>query len=80
MAKKIRELIKAAYPDALFEDITIAHIANAIAHFEELAFATRSTAWDQYLDGDIQAINDDAKKGALIFYGKGKCASCHSEL
>ncbi len=76
--KKYRELIKAAFPDALFEDVTIAHIANAIAHFEELAFATRSTAWDQYLDGDIQAINDDAKKGALIFYGKGKCASCHS--
>ncbi|MCA9474145.1 MAG: hypothetical protein KC594_18935, partial [Nitrospira sp.] len=28
--------------------------------------------------GDNSAISDDAKYGAILFYGKGKCAACHS--
>jgi cytochrome c peroxidase len=30
------------------------------------------------LSGDRDAISDRAKRGALIFYGKGKCAVCHA--
>ena len=49
-----------------------------MAHFEELAFATRKTNWDDYLDGDKYALNASSKRGALLFYGKGRCVSCHS--
>ncbi len=57
---------------------TVADLANAIAHFEEMAFATRDSAWDRYLSGRSSMLSDDEKRGALIFYGKGRCAVCHS--
>ena len=76
--EKYRELFLEAYPDTAIEDMNIAHVANALAHFEELAFATRSTPWDEYLSGDRSAISSEAKQGALLFYGKGNCAACHS--
>lgn len=34
--------------------------------------------WDIYLMGDNKILNDKQKRGALIFFGKGRCASCHS--
>jgi cytochrome c peroxidase len=43
-----------------------------------MAFATRDSAWDRYLSGQSSALGDYQKRGALIFYGKGRCAVCHS--
>ena len=54
-------------------------LGNAIAHFEELAFASTGSAWDRYIGGDNKAISEQAKVGAIIFFGKGRCASCHSD-
>lgn len=76
--EKYREMFAAAYPNTNLNEITVAHIANAISHFEELAFATRQTDWDDFLSGNNEAISLEAKKGALIFYGKGKCVACHA--
>ncbi|HEV2515161.1 MAG TPA: cytochrome c peroxidase [Devosia sp.] len=73
-----RQLFKAAYPDVSPETFSIVHVANAIAHYEELAFATRATPWDRYLGGELTALSDQQKRGALIFLGKGRCAACHS--
>jgi cytochrome c peroxidase len=73
-----RRLFQEAYPDKSIADFSIVELGNAIAHFEEIAFATRNTPWDDYLSGNINAISERAKKGAIIFYGKGKCAVCHS--
>ena len=75
---KYREMFNEAYPGVAHTNITVAHIANAISHFEELAFATRQTDWDDFLSGKKDAISQKAKEGALLFYGKGKCAACHS--
>lgn len=74
---RYRDLFRAASPDKAVSQITIADVANAIAHFEEIAFATRDAPWDRYVAGKSDAISDNAKRGALIFYGKGKCAACH---
>ena len=73
-----RRLIGAAYPDTLLGAITIGDLGNAIGHFQALAFATRDTPWDRYLAGDRDAIGDEAKRGALVFYRKGRCVACHS--
>jgi cytochrome c peroxidase len=73
-----RRLIDAAYPETLLSAITIGDLANAIGHFEALAFATRDTPWDRYLAGDAGAITDEAKRGALLFYGKARCVACHT--
>jgi len=73
-----RKAFQSAYPKKTFKDISIADLGNAIAHFEELAFAATDSAWDKYLAGDTDAITDSVKAGAITFYGKGRCAACHT--
>jgi cytochrome c peroxidase len=33
--------------------------------------------WDRHLRGDTTALSVEAKRGAIVFYGKGRCAACH---
>ena len=73
-----RRLIAAAYPETLLGAITMGDLANAIGHFQELAFVTRETPWDRYLAGERDVLGQAAKRGALLFYGKARCAACHS--
>jgi cytochrome c peroxidase len=72
-----RELFKAAYPKIPLKEIEVGLVGNAIAHFEEVAFATRDARWDKYIRGDDNALSESEVKGALLFYGKGQCYSCH---
>ena len=53
-------------------------IADAMAHFEEQDLVMTDSPWDDYLAGDDTAISSQAKQGALLFFGKGKCSTCHS--
>ncbi len=76
--KEYRRLARAAYPDVSLGELSIVELVNAIGHFEKVAFATRDVPWDDYLRGADDAIPDNAKAGALVFFGKGKCATCHS--
>ena len=73
-----RRLIAQAYPDMLLGAVTMGDLANALGHFQELAFVTHETPWDRYLAGDKGALDAAAKRGALLFYGKGRCVACHS--
>ena len=73
-----RRLITEAFPDTLLGALTMGDLANALGHFQALAFVTRDTPWDRYLAGDRGAIGRAAKEGALLFYGKARCAACHS--
>src|SRR5882672_11357215 len=50
---------------------------RAIAEFEfTMAFANAPI--DRYARGDANALNGAEKQGALVFFGKGKCVSCHA--
>ena len=60
------------------EQVTIAHIGEALAAFIALEFESRDSPFDAYLAGDGAALNADQKKGMELFYGKANCASCHS--
>ncbi len=73
-----QRLFAAAYPDVAPEALGFQHAANAIGAFEAEAFACTDNAWHQYLNGDLTAISEEGKKGALLFYGKAGCATCHS--
>ena len=73
-----RDLFTKAYPGLEIKNITPAHIMNALSRYEEIAFATRDTPWDKYLNGDMEAISVDAKIGAKLFYSKARCSTCHS--
>ena len=73
-----RRLIAQAYPDMLLGAVTMGDLANALGHFQESAFVTHETPWDRYLAGEKNALDIAAKRGALLFYGKGRCVACHS--
>ncbi len=66
------------YPDTAVDELGIQHAANAIAAFEIGAFAFDDSPWDRYLKGDTAVLSDDAKQGAILFYGSAGCATCHS--
>ena len=59
------------------ETINIGHIALAIAHFEAVIFQRTNTRYDQYLRGDLSALNEQEKKGFLTFAEEGRCIRCH---
>jgi cytochrome c peroxidase len=51
--------------------------AAAIAEFEfSLTFANAPV--DRYARGDINAMSSPQKRGALVFFGEGRCVTCHS--
>lgn len=75
---KYVELFEAAYPGVALEDLGFQHAANAIAAFETEEFTFNDSPWDLYMDGVTNAIDESAKRGAVLFYGKANCSSCHS--
>lgn len=74
----------AKYPEqfqAIFaipaKQITINHVAKAIASYERSLIAGNST-FDRYLFGrDHSAMSTSAARGLEIFKGKGNCLVCH---
>jgi cytochrome c peroxidase len=59
------------------EAISYEMLARAIAEFEfTLVFADAPI--DQFARGQKNAMNEDEKRGALIFFGSGGCVNCHA--
>lgn len=61
--------------------ITFDNIMRAIAEFQRSATFV-DTPWRRYVQGDLTAISDTAKRGALVFYkgvaqGGAACVQCH---
>lgn len=59
-------------------DIEYVHIANAIGDFVISEWRSFDSPFDRYLAGDRDALDDDARAGMAVFFGKGQCAACHS--
>jgi cytochrome c peroxidase len=60
----------------LFEDgVTAQNIQHAIAQFER-SLVTINAPFDRYLQGDEQAISEQAKQGYRLFKSYG-CVACH---
>jgi len=59
-------------------DITIVHLANAIAAFEAEAFKATESPYDRYVMGDYGAMTNNQITGKNLFYGKAQCYVCHS--
>lgn len=76
--KEYEKLFANAYPKLSLNELTFAHAANAISAFETDSFTFSNTAWDQYVRGDKRALPNNAKKGAVLFYGKARCGMCHN--
>jgi cytochrome c peroxidase len=75
------DLFIAAFADVhSANDITYVHVANAIAAFEDSAWRAANSPFQRFLRGDRRAMTFAAKKGMQLFYGKARCANCHSGL
>jgi len=59
-------------------DITYTHAANAIGAYEATAFRATDSPYDRFLHGDTGAMSLNQIRGMGIFYGKARCADCHS--
>lgn len=73
-----RHLFSKAYPGVAPGNLSIAHVGNGLGAYIHAAFDLQPAPWDRYLAGNPQAITTVQKQGALVFFGKGRCAVCHS--
>ena len=55
----------------------LADLGNAIAAFIIRDFSCPETSWNKYLTGNESSLNEKQKSGAVVFFGKGRCAACH---
>lgn len=72
------------YPDAFKTvfgineiQITIDHVAKAIASFERTLVSGNSPFDRYYFNRDSGALTDAQKRGFNLFVGQGRCVSCH---
>ena len=57
--------------------VTMKNIAVALAAFERTLVA-RNAPVDRYDAGDRSALGDPARRGKELFFGRARCATCHS--
>ena len=58
-------------------EVSFVHVATAIADFIRDEFRVKATPFHRYVF-DEEPISAGAKRGGLLFFGKGKCSTCHS--
>lgn len=58
-------------------DVNLQGIAEAIAAYERTVVSTNS-AFDKYVLGDAQAMDEGAIRGMALFKGKARCILCHN--
>ena len=73
-----RLAFRRAFPEIGQTDpIMYEHFSRAIAEFEfTLTFANAPI--DRFARGHHNAMTNAEKRGALVFFGKGKCVTCHA--
>jgi len=72
-------MFREAFPEInVPEDVTFAHIANAIGSYEGVSFRADQTPFDEFLRGNNSALSWDQKRGMALFYGKANCGECHA--
>jgi cytochrome c peroxidase len=59
-------------------EITFVHAANAIAGYQAAAWRSDNSPFDRFLRGEPGALSPTAVAGMRVFYGKGRCSSCHA--
>ncbi|MBK8014466.1 MAG: hypothetical protein IPK13_24340 [Deltaproteobacteria bacterium] len=65
-----------AFPDEN-QPITADNMVESLADFERSLLAG-SSRFDRYVAGDRTALNDAERAGRALFFGKARCAECHS--
>ena len=70
------KLFKKIYPEVSISPVNFIMVSEVVAEFEfSLTFA--KAPLDKFATGNSHAMTDAEKRGALIFFGKGNCVTCH---
>ena len=64
-------------PDEVLLKITKENAGLAIAAYERTLLPTESP-FQNWLHGEEDAMTDPQKMGAILFFSKGKCNTCHT--
>jgi len=76
--KNYRSLFDAAFPTTpTFNRYTKVTAGLAIAAYER-SLLSNQAPFQKWIAGDLDAMNAKQKEGALLFFGKANCVSCHS--
>ncbi|GIW53252.1 MAG: methylamine utilization protein MauG [Gemmatimonadales bacterium] len=67
-----------SFPEVPASSLKFSHAAEAIAAFVIQEFARYGSPFDRYLDRDDAALSAEAKRGALLFFGRAGCGFCHN--
>ena len=71
------EMFEKAFPNEP-SPLTFDNFARAVEAFEA-TLITPASKFDQYLDGDENALNEQEKSGLKLFMEKG-CVACHNGI
>jgi cytochrome c peroxidase len=58
-------------------DVSLQGVAEAIAAYER-TIVSRNSAFDKFVLGDAEAMDESAKRGMGLFKGKARCILCHN--
>ncbi len=73
-----KQMFDIAFPDvAENERYSTENAALAIAAYERTVLPTQAP-WQKWLKGEFNVLTKEEKRGALVFFGKGKCYECHT--
>jgi len=73
-----KSMFDAAFPDVpLPERYELQQAGLAIAAYERTLLANQAP-FQQWLQGDNQAMSEAEKRGAMVFFEKANCANCHT--
>lgn len=76
--KNYLEYFKKAFPDLTFpEECNNENMGLAIAAYERVLLPNQAP-FQQWLKGEKNAMSELQKEGAMIFFGKGECNTCHT--
>ena len=85
IAKRVRTIPEygAMFVDAFdhinrADQVTIVEVAEALGQFMGREWQVFDTPFDDYLRGDTSSLSAREARGLRLFYGEGRCASCHS--
>lgn len=73
-----KTMFDAAFPDVSEEErYNGTHAGLAIAAYERTLLANQAP-FQKWLSGETSALSQQEKRGAILFFDKGQCATCHN--
>lgn len=71
-------MFQAAFPSIPPSLLGFQHAATAMAAFQNQVLTKTRSPFDRYLLRDDGALTPEEKRGAVLFFGEARCASCHA--